>query len=180
MSSLTILDPPRAGSVESTTDNTWRVLRTKPRQEKAVASVLEAGGFRHFLPLVRHVRHYGHRRRETRAPLFPSYVFTQGPLEASYFAISTRRVVQVVEVSDQARLDRELAQIRRALEQGAGLDPFPYLKEGRPARVRSGPFAGIEGVIESKGRDDRLVLRIEALAQAVSLEIDSGLIEAID
>lgn len=94
--------------------------------------------------------------------------------------MSTRRVVQMVDVADQARLDHELAQIRRALEIGAGLDPYPYLKEGKMARVRSGPFAGIEGLIESKGRDDRLVLRIEALAQAVSLEIDVGLIEAVD
>lgn len=163
-----------------TTDVAWRVLRTRPRQEKAVASVLEAGGFTHYLPLIRRVRHYGHRRRETRGPLFPSYVFAKGTLEAAYFAISTRRVVQVVEVADQSRLDGELAQIRRALEAGAGLDPYPYLKEGKMARVRSGPFAGIEGLIESKGRDDRLVLRVEALAQAVSLEIDADLIESIE
>ncbi len=158
----------------------WRVLRTKPRQEKAVVDLLDAAGHTHYLPLVRRVRHYGHRRRETQAPLFPSYVFVRSGLEAAYFAVSSRRVIQIVEVTDQARLDRELAQIRRALEIGAGLDPYPYLKEGRRARVRSGPFAGIEGVIESKGRDDRLILKVEALAQAVSLEIDAGVVESVE
>ena len=158
----------------------WRVLRTKPRQEKAVVDLLDAAGHTHYLPLVRRVRHYGHRRRETRTPLFPSYVFVRSGLEAAYFAVSSRRVIQIVEVPDQARLDQELAQIRRALEIGAGLDPYPYLKEGRRARVRSGPFAGIEGVIESKGRDDRLILCVEALAQAVSLEIDAGVVDPIE
>lgn len=178
MSPQNVLVPPPPNPPESGVG--WRVLRTKPRQEKVVAQVLEAGGVAHFLPQVRRVRHYAHRRRETRAPLFPSYVFVRGPREAAFFAMASKRVVQIIDVADQERLDFELAQIRRALEIGAGLDPYPYLKEGRRARVRSGPFAGIEGLIESKGRDDRLVLRVAALSQAVSLEIDAGLVESLE
>ena len=70
--------------------------------------------------------------------------------------------------------------IRRALEHGAELSPYPYLKVGRRARVTAGPFRDIEGMIEKFPKPDRLILQIEALGRATSLEIDAGLLEPVD
>ena len=126
----------------------WHVVQTRSRQEKALVEVLHAAGVECFLPLIRKVRHYGHRRRVVEAPLFPSYVFLWGPIEATYQAISTRRAVGAVRVPDQLRLDRELQQIRMAIDGNAELDPYPFLEHGRAVRVTGGPFRGIEGVVE--------------------------------
>ena len=113
-------------------------------------------------------------------PLFASYLFLHGAMEATYLAVATKRVANVVKVSDQQRFIRELDQIRRALVHGAELSPYPYLKVGRRARVTAGPFRDIEGMIEEFPKPDRLILQIEALGRATSLEVDAGLLEPVD
>lgn len=158
----------------------WRVLHTRPRQEKAVRDVLGAAGIRHFLPTIREMKVYGHRKRIVERPLFPSYVFLQGAREEAWFAVGTKRVAQVIEAPDQERLAHELEQIRRALLGRAVLDPYPFLKVGKRVRVCAGPFKGVEGVVDVRSRQDRLILKVDALGRAVGLEIDAGLLEPVD
>jgi transcription antitermination factor NusG len=158
----------------------WIVLHTRSRQEKAVSELLEANGVETFLPLVNKVRFYGHRKRSVELPLFPSYLFLWGPLEAIYPAIASKRAVGAVRTENQDALDRELLNLRIALESGAGLDPYPFLERGRPVRVTAGPFKGIEGVVEDRRSIDRLVLQIHTLGRATALEIDPSILEPLD
>ena len=164
--------PPVVGS--------WFVVHTHARQEKALAETLDARGIRYFLPLVRGVKYYGHRRRVSDRPLFSSYVFLWGTIEQTYFAVATKRVARVLPVSDQARLEHELLQIRAALGGDAILDPYPYLAVGRRVRVTSGPLRGVEGLVQSRPAETRLVLGIHTLGQAVAMEIDPSLLEPVD
>jgi len=158
----------------------WHVLHTRSRQEKAVAQMLDAAGVRCYLPLIRKVAYHGGRRRRVELPLFSSYVFLFGPLEAIYFAIESRRVVRAICAPDQDRFELELNQIRTALAGGADLDPYPYLTRGRWVRVSSGPFRGLEGLVEERLKQDRLILQVNTLGQAASLEIDASLLEPVD
>lgn len=160
-------------------DARWFVLHTLPRQEKALAETLVAMSVRHYLPMLTKVSYYAHRKRVASLPMFPSYVFLWGAREESYRAITTKRVARVIEVGEQARLDHELRQVRRVLETDAGIDAYQYLTEGRPVRVVSGPLKGVEGVVESLARADRLILRVSALGQAVSVQVHPSLIEAL-
>ncbi|MGP1308680.1 MAG: transcription termination/antitermination NusG family protein [Phycisphaerales bacterium] len=158
----------------------WQVLHTRSRQEKAVADLLQASGSEVFLPLVRKVRYYGHRRRVAETPLFPSYLFLWGPVEAAYPAIASKRAVGAIKPENQELLDRELLSLRLALDGEADLDPFPYLEAGRPVRVIAGPFRGVEGVVEERRSVDRLILRIQTLGRATALDIDPSLLEPLD
>lgn len=158
----------------------WHVLHTKSRQEKAVSEVLEASGVEHFLPLVRLVRFYAHRRRVVESPLFSSYVFVKGAMEQVYVALNTSRVARVIAVADQERFEHELMQIRGVVADGGVLTPCGYLAVGRRVRVRSGPFKGAEGLVEDHLRQDRLVLQIQTLGQAASMEIDASLLEPVN
>jgi transcription antitermination factor NusG len=157
----------------------WFALKTRSRQEKALARALAAAGVDHYLPLVERVRYHGHRKRTVTEPLFATYLFLHGTIETTYFALATRRVASVIPVSDQDRLVHEIEQIREALARRGALVPERYLKRGRRVRVTSGPFKGIEGLIEEVPKTDRLVLQVEALGRATSLEIDSGLLEPV-
>lgn len=167
----------RGGDAQATR---WRVLHTRSRQEKAVASALEADGVEHFLPLVRRTRRYARSKRTVEAPLFPGYVFLRGTREDAFRVIASGRVANLIEASDQLRLDRELGHLRRALAVDGGLDPYPFLCAGRPVRVRSGPFKGVEGLVERYDPGSRLILQIHTLGRAASLEIDPALLDPID
>jgi len=158
----------------------WFVLRTKSRQEKILANELRSRGIDSFLPLVTCTKYYGGRKASVELPVFPGYLFLRGDVDQAYDADRTRRVAQIIKVNDQTRLDRELRNIHLALAGGAPLDPFPYLRAGVSVEVREGPFRGLRGVIEPGGRRDRLILQVEILGRAVSLEIDASLLDVVD
>jgi transcription antitermination factor NusG len=112
-------------------------------------------------------------------PLFPSYVFMHGDVEATYLALGTKRVARVVNVADQARLEFEMEQIRRAITSNEDFLPVDALVEGVRARVARGPLKDVEGIVEQRRFPNRLVLQIQTLGQATSLEVDADLLEPV-
>ena len=158
----------------------WRVLHTRSRQEKVVARSLEQAGHECFLPLVKRAKYYGHRKRVTEQPLFACYVFLFAPLEASWPVESLGRVVNVIAVRNQGKLEREIGHIRRVLQEGGALDRAERMPVGSRVRVTSGPFKDIEGILERWGGKHRLVLQVEALGQAAGLEIEASLVEPVE
>ncbi len=136
----------------------------------------------YLLPLRKEIRYYGKRRALVEVPLFPGYIFLCGDLEQVYAADRTRRVANVLEVKDQARIRWELENLTRtlAVNSSTPLDPYPYLKVGVRVEVRSGPFRGIQGMVADRRCADRLLLQVELLGQAVSLELHGALLEPID
>ncbi len=158
----------------------WIVLQTRSRQEKAVAADLAALGVGHFLPLIDTVRYYGKRKARVELPLLPGYVFLHGSIDHAYQADRLKRIANILRVTDQDQIDWELRNIHLALREGAGLDPHPFLQVGVRVEVTSGPFEGLQGIVEDRRRLDRVVLQVNYLQQAMSLEIDAGLLQVID
>ena len=165
--------------LESHPGCSWHVLHTKSRQEKILAGELGAMGIAFYLPLVRRVRYYGPRKAVVEEPLFPGYVFLLGTLDQAYTADRTKRVAGIIRVNDQRRLDWELQNLQTVLASPVALDPFPFLKKGARVQVREGPLQGLQGIVDERS-NNRLVLQVETLGQAVSLEIDAGLLDPLD
>ena len=176
----------RASPLTSATDwpghngGRWFVLRTRSRQEKILAHDLTNRGIGSFLPLVTCTKYYAGRRANVEVPLFPGYVFLHGSPDEAYTADRTHRVAQIITVPDQIRLDWELRNIRAVLGTDAPLDPYPFLHAGVRVEVRDGPFRGIQGIIEDRARRERLILKVDILGRAVSLEINGALLDVIE
>lgn len=156
----------------------WFVLHTLSRQEKALATDLDRLEVPVFLPLVGHVRYYGKRKATVAEPLFPGYVFLRGTIEQAYSADRTGRVANVIRVADQDRIHAELHSLAIATSLHLRLDPYAFLKDGVHVRVTAGPMTGMRGVVEGRaGNWRRLILQIDILGQAASLEVDGSLLE---
>lgn len=158
----------------------WWVLHTKPRTEKLIATALRRRDVAHFLPLVRRLRRWGKRTRSVDIPLFPGYVFLCGDAEARLAALKTNRIANVLEVGDQARLRADLMQIRQALASGEPMDLYPRLYQGARCRIKSGPLAGIEGVVLRRPNLWRVYIAVHFIAQSAELEVEPALLEVID
>jgi transcription antitermination factor NusG len=157
----------------------WHVLHTKSRQEKVLAADLAAMGIAHYLPLVRQTRQHGGRKVVVDEPIFAGYVFLRGTLDQAYLADRTRRVAGIIRVADQKQLEWELTNLYFALTCEAPLAPFPFLQKGVRVEVKSGPFRGLQGVIEDRLSNDRLILQVAILGRGVSLEIDGAVLEPL-
>lgn len=166
---------------EITTDGQqWYVLHCKPRQEQVVADHLEALGVFAYFPKAEQVRFYGKRKVKTELPLFPGYVFLFGLKEHAYSVDRTRGLVQILEPPDPEQLAWELKNIRLALERKAPMTECNGLTVGTRVEVRSGPFKGMQGLVESNKRQDRVILQVAMLGRAMSVEIDASILDRLD
>jgi transcription antitermination factor NusG len=158
----------------------WWVAHTKSRNEKALAHDLMAKNISYFLPMTWAVHRHSHRTLKSLLPLFTGYLFFCGSENERIELLKTNRVANLIEVKDQDSLIRELVRFDQALRAGAPLTPYKYLKKGQWCRVIAGPLLGLEGIIVQTKGDTRLVLQINMLGQAASVEIDIDMIEPVE
>jgi transcriptional antiterminator RfaH len=158
----------------------WWVAHTKSRNEKALAHDLVAKNIRYFLPMTWKVQRRSHRTLRSLLPLFSGYLFFCGQETERVELLRTNRVANVIIVKDQEKLLKELIQFEQALRAGAPLTPYKFIKAGQRCRVIAGPLLGLEGIVIQIKNVARLVLQIDMLGQAASVEIDIDLIEPTD
>ena len=165
--------------VESIRDFTglWWVAHTRSRNEKALAQDLIRKDISYFLPMSWKVRRRKQRKIRSLLPLFSGYLFFCGNENQRIEILRTNRVANIIEVKDQERLLEELSQIEQALQAGTPLAPHKYIKAGQHCRVIAGPLADLEGIVIRTQKAARLVLQINMLGQAASLEVDLDMIE---
>ncbi len=157
----------------------WWVAHTKSRNEKALAHDLMAKNISYFLPMTLKVSRRTRRTVKSLLPLFTGYLFFCGPENDRVELLKTNRVANLLEVTDQDEFVKELTRIERAIRAGTPLTPHKYIEAGQWCRVIAGPLLGLEGfVVQVKGTT-RLVLQIDILGQAASVEIDMDMIEPI-
>lgn len=159
---------------------TWMVAHTKSRNEKALAWQLQKKNIGYFLPLVEKVQKKRRQTLRSMLPLFSGYVFFCGDENDRLETLRTNRVANIIEVIDQQRFVNELASIERAAAEGFDLAPHKYIKKGRLCRVIAGPLIGTEGMVSESTDKTRLVLQIDMLGKATSLEIDMDMLELMD
>jgi len=170
---------PEVESVRELTGEWW-VVHTKSRNEKALAHDLIRRKISYFLPMSWHVRRRSRRTIRSLLPLFSGYLFFCGRENDRTEVLRTDRVANLITVKDQEKLLKELLQIEQALRAGAPLVPHKYVRAGQKCRVIAGPLLGLEGVVVTTKGATRLVLQVDMLGQAASVEIDIDMIETVD
>jgi transcription antitermination factor NusG len=158
----------------------WWVAHTRSRNEKALAHDLIGKKISYFLPMSWKVRRRSHRTIRSLLPLFTGYLFFCGEEDQRIETLRTNRVASLIEVKNQEKFLRELVQIEQALRAGAPLTPYRYIKAGQRCQVIAGPLLGLEGIVVTTKGATRLVLQINMLGQAASVEIDIDMIEVIE
>ena len=161
-------------------EGTWWVAHTKSRNEKALAWQMQHKDISYFLPMHWKVAKKKGRTFRSLLPLFTGYVFFCGNEDDRLEVLRTNRVAGLIAVKDQDHLVRDLLPIETLLQQGASLQPHKYIKAGTKCRVIAGALMGIEGIVARTARQTRLVLQVEMLGQATSVEVESDYIELIE
>ena len=157
----------------------WWAVYTKARQEKALARDLVERSVPFYLPLVERSSLIRGKRLQSLVPLFAGYVFLCVNDDERLQTLRTNRTSQLVAVSDQDRLRRDLLQVQRLIAAKAAVTLEPRLSPGQRVRVKSGSFMGIEGVVEARRGGCRLIVEVNFLQQGVSVEIEELLVEMI-
>jgi transcription antitermination factor NusG len=72
--------------------------------------------------------------------------------------------------------DAAIAALRAGLQQHR-IEPHPLLRVGELARIRSGAFAGMTGIVARKKSGFRVVLALEQIMQSVAVELNEDDVE---
>jgi transcriptional antiterminator NusG len=70
--------------------------------------------------------------------------------------------------------EQEIESIRRLVASDLQYDPCPFIREGMMVEVVHGPLKGVVGRLVRKGAHARLVLAVDLIGQAVSVEVDAA------
>lgn len=157
----------------------WWVLHTRPRQEKAIARDLLGRGVPFFLPLIPRENVIRGKRVRSFSPVFSSYVFLHADDDERAGCLKTNRVVCTLEVANSRELVDDLRQVQRLITLDAPLSLERRIGERQWVRVKRGPLAGIEGLVQRRKKKTRLIVLVRLLHQGVSVELDDFLVEPI-
>jgi transcriptional antiterminator RfaH len=155
----------------------WFAIWTKQRSEKAVARRLASEAVEHWLPLVTLERRWSDRTQRVEFPLLPNYLFVKS--RRSDVASVTRLpgVLTVIRAAGEAIEvpTSELHALQVMVSKFPIADTPPEVvhdyEPGEPVRVVSGPFRGMIGIIRAQRGSRRLLVGLERLGIAASVDI---------
>jgi len=161
-------------------DLQWIVVRSKPRAEKVTFDQLTKKGIDAYLPLVKERRKWSDRKKWVELPLFSSYLFVKLELKNSIYVLQTHGVSSIVKFNGTIATVQEsvVNSIRWALEGGYELEPTEYFTQGDEVEVIEGPMKGTKGIVAEVKGEGRLILKIDALQQAVAVHIDTKFLQS--
>ncbi len=158
----------------------WFALWTRSRHEQVVREQLEREQIETFLPTITRWSRWKDRRKKIAWPLFPGYCFARFDTAQRLGILRCTGVVSIVSFDgDPAPIaPHQIESVRRLVDINLRYDPCPLLHEGLMVEVVHGPLRGVIGRLVRKGSQARLVLSVDLIAQAVSVEVDAADVKA--
>jgi transcription termination/antitermination protein NusG len=164
------------GALSSSKGVAWYAIWTRSRHEQVVRDQLDRKGVEAFLPTIARWSRWKDRKKKIDWPLFPGYCFARFDPADRLPVLTCTGVVSIVSFnSDIAPIpEHEIVGIRRLVESDLQFDPCPLIREGTMVEVIGGPLKGVIGRLVRKGAHARLVLAVDLIGQAVSVEVDAA------
>ena len=158
------------------TDPRWFAVWTRSRHEQVVREQLARKGVDAFLPTIPKWSRWKDRKKKIDRPLFPGYCFARFQPDDRLAVLKCSGVVTIVSFNGEIAPvpDGEIEGIRALVESELQYDPCPLIREGTMVEVVYGPLRGVVGRLQRKGSHARLVLAVELIGQAVSVEVDAA------
>jgi transcriptional antiterminator RfaH len=159
----------------------WYAVYSKPQKEKFAQFHLQSKGVEVFLPQL--VLPQSQKRHRRVVPLFPSYLFVRINVlsgESAYVVWSPGVKYLVSFNGTPASVDDDVVDfLKERTDSNGNIQAASNLKPGQRVRVTSGPFEGLEALIEkppdAKGR---VKLLMNLLNRQVQAEIPIRFVES--
>jgi transcription antitermination factor NusG len=162
-------------SNKSPTDSVqhWYVAYTMPKHEKAIAERLRSDEISCYVPLYSETRTWRQRKVQIDLPLFPCYVFVKMALKTKARLLSAPGVVRLLSASGSAIIfpDEDMDFLQSSLKNWSAR-PYPFHSSGKRVRLKSGPFAGLQGTIIRRDGMRKLVITLDIINSSMLLDVD--------
>jgi transcription antitermination factor NusG len=156
----------------------WKVMRLKPRTEKAMAELLASCGVEHYLPLRTAVRKYASKTKNVVIPLFSGYLFAAfNEEQRRVFLPRQQYLLKIIVPFSEYRLLRQLVLVRKMLREKPDFNPKGELKVGQFVRVKSGPMRDMHGRVERIQSKRKVMLYLDVIGKNIPVTMPGDLLE---
>jgi len=160
----------------------WFAVQTRARHEKRIGNELQQKGLTAFVPTVRETHRWSDRTKIVDTPLFSCYVFvSMGESTSRLDVLKTPGVFHFVGINGRPTPipDSQIASLQTVIDHKLPLTSCGFLKVGQRVRIRGGVLDGVEGTLMSAKNENKLVISVELIQQAVSITIDGYALEVV-
>ncbi|MBB5440786.1 transcription antitermination factor NusG [Pedobacter sp. AK017] len=158
----------------------WHVIYTMPQSERKVKAAIDAIGIETFLPLQSIIKQWSDRKKKMQVPLFPSYIFVKAEANMLGMLLSIKGVVRFVSIQKKTVVirEKEVLAFKQILTRCEGISTEDFFTQGMKVLISVGQFSGLEGIILQKNGKKRLLIKINVLNRAFSVNITNQMVVA--
>ena len=158
----------------------WIAVYTKSRHEQTVVNELNNKNIESYCPMFKERRQWSDRKKWVHFPLFRSYVFANIEIKENIYVLQTIGVNKIVKFQEKISIipDQVIDNIKNIIEGEYNVEKADYFIKGDEVRVVSGPLKDLDGVVLDSRGTNKVIIKIEAIQQAFSVEISSGLLKS--
>jgi len=165
----------------------WYAVYTKSRCEEKVYNGLLQRAVEVYLPKIEVWSKRKDRKKRIKIPMFSGYLFVD------FSELTNERKLDVLTAPGVVRIlgkpnssepfpvpDQQIEAIQRLTASGVEILSCLYPRVGERARIISGPFKGIEGVVlETNVQKNLFVVSIDLLQRSVAVTLEGFQVERI-
>jgi len=154
----------------------WIAVYTKSRHEQIVINELNKKNIESYCPMFKERRQWSDRKKWVHFPLFRSYVFANIEIKENIYVLQTIGVNKIVQFQKKISIipNQVIDNIKNIIKGGYKVEQADYFIKGDEVCVVSGPLKGLDGVVLDLRGANKIIIKIEAIQQALSVEISSG------
>ena len=155
----------------------WYAIWTRSRHEQVVRDQLERKRVEAFLPTITRWSRWKDRKKKIDWPLFPGYCFARFDSTDTLAILKCTGVVNIVSFEGKPAPipASEIDSVRLLVGSELQYDPCPMIREGMMVEVVHGPLRNVVGrLLRKDANRARLVLSVDLIGQAVSVEVDAA------
>jgi len=158
----------------------WHVAYVRVNQERRVTTHLDHRGIEQYLPCYNSTRQRKDRRVTLSVPLFPGYIFVRVAAPERMSVLTVPNIISLVgNKSGPAEIpDGHIEQLQNGITE-CSVHPHAYLQTGTQVLILRGPMAGFKGILIRHRNNARVVVNIDTIARAFSVEIDINDVEVL-
>jgi transcription termination/antitermination protein NusG len=155
-------------------NSSWFVLHVRSRFEHVVSSHLLKRNIDHYLPWRRITRRSANGPRSIEVPLLPKSVFFKAHpmLHPSLLTIPGVLALAGSGGMESAVSERQVSDLKRIVETGSAVHPWPFPPSGKKVTLRSGPLKGVSGILGDTPSARVLIVSIVPLRRSLAVEVD--------
>lgn len=158
----------------------WMVIYTKSNHEKKLAEWSRELGIFYYLPLTESIKIYEYKKVVFHKPLFPGYFFTCCDQKEKDKLIVSGHCVSFLNIDHEESFLLDLLRIFRVKSMNCPIEKHPYITKGMNVKFISGPFKGLNAVIENPENLNKVILQVNILKNAVAVSANANDFEILD